>query len=350
LPLSTPAAIFEFGLNCSRSSKHAQVGAYAVNLSHQLKSATDVLLTIEFIIGPTGCANHGTTWICIRGFDFAIQKKALDDCLIWSGYLDYEGETIGRLLSAIETVIRHNIISIQDNLWKVHGNASIDLKDGYVRKLYDYRHRNVPRDQRRSHELSLQFIDKAEIVYQSKNITLIQYPIIQGECWPRTVDQFYVVCKKLSAFHEAGFIHGDIRAFNCIFSDTPENSCLIDFDFSGKEGTKYPDGFNLDIIDGGRHRDVKEGELLSKTHDWYGILQIMKLLVCAESEEAWKNAKKLVKGEKIMQAIKLLKTIRLSSLSMKEIVKENLQYGTGTPPRKKNPGGKRKRSDTDPVE
>jgi thiamine kinase-like enzyme len=35
--------------------------------------------------------------------------------------------------------------------------------------------------------------------------------------------------------HEDGFVHGDIRGFNTVFSENEGEGWLIDFDFGGKE-------------------------------------------------------------------------------------------------------------------
>ncbi|KAG7337538.1 hypothetical protein IV203_014651 [Nitzschia inconspicua] len=55
---------------------------------------------------------------------------------------------------------------------------------------------------------------------------------------------------ELQALHEAGFVHGDIRAYNTVSKDANEG-WLVDFDFGGKSGEQtYPKGYRRNLDDG----------------------------------------------------------------------------------------------------
>ena len=65
----------------------------------------------------------------------------------------------------------------------------------------------------------------------------------------------------VKAFHEHGYVHGDLRASNFIVDK--EKLMLIDFDWGGKEGeAKFPDAELVPILRGGRHE-----KLIQKYHD-----------------------------------------------------------------------------------
>jgi hypothetical protein len=69
--------------------------------------------------------------------------------------------------------------------------------------------------------------------------------------------------------------NGDIRGFNTVFSDTPDNCRLIDFDFGGAATTpiKYPEGYRPALLDGSRVG--KGGKVIEKWHDWFALAYLL---------------------------------------------------------------------------
>ena len=126
--------------------------------------------------------------------------------------------------------------------------------------------------------------------------TIIKYPYVPGEHYPSNVNQAKGLIRALNFFHEDGkyegkLCHGDIRAYNVLFDESAVK--LIDFDFSGKSDTaSYPQGYNSDIRDGGRHSLAKEGTRLQQVHDWYAVFKIFELM-----EPTEKNPEILEKWE-----------------------------------------------------
>jgi hypothetical protein len=64
-------------------------------------------------------------------------------------------------------------------------------------------------------------------------LKVIAVPFIEGSHCPQSKEQLVVVTKYLKKMHDNGFVHGDIRLLNIVFTENPEDSQLIDFDFWG---------------------------------------------------------------------------------------------------------------------
>jgi RIO-like serine/threonine protein kinase len=76
-------------------------------------------------------------------------------------------------------------------------------------------------------------------------------PYREGRHYATTPGQFVPIIEALEKLHRDGFVHGDIRGFNTVFSDVKGEGWLIDFDFGEKEGketTVYPRGYNKLLI------------------------------------------------------------------------------------------------------
>ena len=70
----------------------------------------------------------------------------------------------------------------------------------------------------------------------------------------------------LGTLHELGYVHGDIRSENLVFSQENGKAWIIDFDLAGKEGTYYPVNYNHLRINK-RHSTAKAGFPRKKEHD-----------------------------------------------------------------------------------
>ena len=81
---------------------------------------------------------------------------------------------------------------------------------------------------------------------------------------------FLPIISELEKLHNDGFVHGDIRGFDTVFTDQEGQGWLIDFDFGGKESeatTAYPFGYKRTLDDG--FRPGFEGKRIEYWHDWY---------------------------------------------------------------------------------
>lgn len=106
---------------------------------------------------------------------------------------------------------------------------------------------------------------------------MLKYQYIDGSHSPSKFSQFAGVTKMLHKVHEQGFVHGDVRLSNIIFSG--DTSYLIDYDLARKEDKVeglYPAGYNR-IPE--RHPDAKAHLLMRKVHDRFSLAQIMKKYV-----------------------------------------------------------------------
>ncbi len=71
----------------------------------------------------------------------------------------------------------------------------------------------------------------------------------------------------ISALHDVGLVHGDLRGPNVIVSEGSggKRAMLLDFDWGGKEGDVfYPADINMQLT---WHDDVKPGTLIRREHD-----------------------------------------------------------------------------------
>jgi serine/threonine protein kinase len=93
-------------------------------------------------------------------------------------------------------------------------------------------------------------------------------------------------------FHQAGFVHGDLRSSNILIrhKDGRNPIAILDFDWSGKDGkSRYPLGINVTTIR--RPNGVRGGGLISADHDLEmvqfmnnDVKEIMPLTFDSESE------------------------------------------------------------------
>ncbi|KAG7341182.1 hypothetical protein IV203_023133 [Nitzschia inconspicua] len=107
----------------------------------------------------------------------------------------------------------------------------------------------------------------------SQDLLIIAVPYRDGRHYAESPADFLPIIDQLQALHNAGFVHGDIRAYNTVFKDHNEG-WLIDFDFGGKSNVQtYPKGYKQSLNDGIRMGE--EGETITKHHDWYALGMLM---------------------------------------------------------------------------
>jgi serine/threonine protein kinase len=105
-------------------------------------------------------------------------------------------------------------------------------------------------------------------------LMVLSSPYILGEHYATSVQQLLEAVNELDKLHSAGYVHGDIRAYNIIFKN--DGICFIDFDIGGQVGidsTKYTAGYTQYLRDG--TRVGKPGEAILKRHDWRALMLIL---------------------------------------------------------------------------
>jgi hypothetical protein len=75
-----------------------------------------------------------------------------------------------------------------------------------------------------------------------------------------------VLKDKVGKLHEAGFVHGDLRAPNIIMTTDGPN--VLDWDWAGEKGAVvYPEFLNTSLFEGLGLQGVKAHELITEEHD-----------------------------------------------------------------------------------
>ena len=114
---------------------------------------------------------------------------------------------------------------------------------------------------------------KLEDATTDGKVKVLIYDYIQGDHNPKSVSQFKGALTTLKLLHESGYVHGDIRLANIIFTD--DSSYLIDFDLTRKVKTRYPIGYS---VLGERHKGARSGEEMLYEHDRHSMSKIMELV------------------------------------------------------------------------
>jgi hypothetical protein len=102
-------------------------------------------------------------------------------------------------------------------------------------------------------------------------LLVIVAPYREGRHFAKKPGEFVPIISELEKLHKAGYVHGDIRGFNTVFTDVKDQGWLIDFDFGGKEEESpvYPKGYKPSLRDGER---LGSGEKpIAKWHDWWSL-------------------------------------------------------------------------------
>eukprot|EP01028_Stygiella_incarcerata_P006363 TRINITY_DN259_c1_g1_i6.p1 TRINITY_DN259_c1_g1~~TRINITY_DN259_c1_g1_i6.p1 ORF type:complete len:824 (-),score=233.11 TRINITY_DN259_c1_g1_i6:780-3251(-) len=180
---------------------------------------------------------------------------------------------------------------------KVFGPNVLLIENRYIMKRYDYHLRPDNVYHRKPNLEIMQSIDSdylpgMHILKLSRAIQFLVYDYIEGDMLPSRICQIGKLCEDLGKLHEKGYVHGDVRIANFVFScrkgddddDDIYDAHLLDFDYAGKnKEAKYPEGYNTQIPEG-RHSNAKGGALLEYEHDRFSMSQCISIICVGWSE------------------------------------------------------------------
>ena len=116
--------------------------------------------------------------------------------------------------------------------------------------------------------------EEVEVEKVAETLSILRYKYMHGNHEAQEVGQFHGVIQTLDKLHKRGYVHGDVRAQNIVF--TGNNSILIDFDLVATVGTVYPDGYNgYSEKFPERHREAGPGWKMMMSHDIHSLLYLM---------------------------------------------------------------------------
>ena len=171
---------------------------------------------------------------------------------------------------------------------------------------------------------------------------MISYDFIAGDADATSVQQFRDVYSDLLRLHTFGFVHGDVRRANMIFTAN-SNSRLIDFDFCGM--AHYPQTLVCDLDDAERHPEVLSvgtGVEVKPTtlHDLFSLASVMDMYEVGKEEckSDWEALIESVRNWTDANCSRidgLFEKLFLERLHLKgKIVKGTSDQATGSPEKK----------------
>ena len=329
---AAPVAVIEVGFK--GFTKQWQAAAYSVNIAPQLKDGSRGLLSVELSLGNS----QDLPLAALRCYATASAEevKALEgQKFLWTSTLwrgDADELHFGKVLKALVECAPMALVSANLRDFQRVG-ANVCISDGRILKFFDYRYHSVVKDQRRTPDLSIDYL-QAEKEIQADNLDVISYPFVDGLHHAVRIQGFLDVSNELRSLHTKGICHGDIRAYNMLFC-TDRPSRLLDFDFSGESGKKkYPSGYSRDINDAQRHPSAVAGARLAKEHDCFSLASVMELHSCQSSADHWSSIIGLVRKNMLSAAIENMQEVAQLELQPSELLQEIGQTATGSPTRK----------------
>lgn len=324
-----PVMVMEVGRSRAKDGKHTQASAYAINVSTQLVHITDVFLLAELVLHPTG-SSGAFAWLTLTGCHLGSERR-LARVPLWNGPLS--AASFVHLLRACDMVAAWNTREDPGVAPWRRLNANVAISGGRVYKVFDYRGRKVPEEERRQAALSLRWIPCCEVEVECDDCVVISYPRLEGNHKPTSVGHFSTLIEHVRGLHERGVIHGDIRASNVIFGPG-QAARLIDFDLAGDGDRRYPSGFNHDIEDGTRHRGATAGRCLDFMHDCAALAGLMEMVELCPKCAWWEDARTAVEEGDLGGALRLLEAHRDASLTFGQGAEAQAESkGTGSPER-----------------
>ena len=160
----------------------------------------------------------------------------------------------------------------------VTNRVFLEKRSNVVFKFFDTDHRG---DDFFNHSIMEQLIEKCPSILPEVKLTsiasrvyILTYKYIPGrEGEPYDLKDFVGVVQTLICMHRHGFVHGDIRLANMVFTEDG-TSHLIDFDFVGKHGmSDYFDHFNYQLDE--RHPEAFPGRKMKMEHDRHSLAYVI---------------------------------------------------------------------------
>eukprot|EP01006_Ploeotia_vitrea_P038648 TRINITY_DN66258_c2_g2_i3.p1 TRINITY_DN66258_c2_g2~~TRINITY_DN66258_c2_g2_i3.p1 ORF type:complete len:317 (+),score=38.20 TRINITY_DN66258_c2_g2_i3:1289-2239(+) len=89
-----------------------------------------------------------------------------------------------------------------------------------------------------------------------------------------TVHMVRRVAQQINEAHQLGLVHGDVRSANVVWN--AKQSTLVDWEFVGNIGSKYPTEYNKDVKE--RAQNAVAGNNMNTKHDWEAFVKILSAL------------------------------------------------------------------------
>jgi hypothetical protein len=161
----------------------------------------------------------------------------------------------------------------------------------------------VPSPDAQDNEAADDSFSKEHRLWRSRSpgeLVVFETPFREGRHFAKKPGEFATI-QALEKLHEDGFVHGDIRGFNTVFSENEGEGWLIDFDLAaGKYNQQLcsPEATNY-LDDGMRCENMRS---VKKWHDWYALGQlifIVTALILLRPELITGNSIDVLKWKKI---------------------------------------------------
>jgi serine/threonine protein kinase len=138
-----------------------------------------------------------------------------------------------------------------------------------------------------------------------RQLLVISVPYKKGSHIVNKLTDFIPIIQQLQELHAKGYVHGDIRGFNVLFSENGGGG-LIDFDFSGTpEKDSYPPGYAL-------------GQLMFTYHDIEvpSEAELIDWKVRGAAQDYWKKISEPPSEAKIIELIKTLEHLEQAGFTV----------------------------------
>lgn len=164
-------------------------------------------------------------------------------------------------------------ISTTDILSFDKKNIRVFKHQGYVYKLFDSNDILEPNIEL-IRSITTELGDDAYISDLSQGgtgrFTFIRYKFIEGEHTPSGgTKPFSDIAKILKCIHSLGYVHGDIRLANLLFT-AGGRGIILDFDLAEKDGVCYPMNYITEGIEE-RHKNAAKGKPRTFQHDVHAL-------------------------------------------------------------------------------
>jgi hypothetical protein len=181
------------------------------------------------------------------------------------------------------------------------------------------------------------------------NSVYVEYEYVPGMHHPTRVTHVMALAETLAELHAGargvgGFsgavLHGDMRWANCLCR--PDGGAtLIDFDYAGKPGDRYPNDYRVFLEDTVRHPEALPGAPMAALHDCYSLGGMARMFVPDHAALAprWEEACATMQGGDLAGALELLRAIDMEQpgASLRPVnpatqASRRWAMGTGLPP------------------